>query len=75
MGGAAKTPSGRQRPGQAAAVGQMLGDVAGARPGHPSEPAGIVYDQTSDEVSLDEVAAFYLFTQYRRRTISSALQL
>ncbi len=38
MGGAAKAPSGHQRPGQAAAVVEVLGDVAGARPGHPSEP-------------------------------------
>jgi hypothetical protein len=37
MGEAAKAPLGRQRPGQAAAVGQVLGDVAGARPRHPSE--------------------------------------
>jgi hypothetical protein len=22
----------------------VLGDVAGARPGHPSEPSGMVYD-------------------------------
>jgi hypothetical protein len=32
MGGAAKGSSGRQRPGQAAAVGKVLGDVVGARP-------------------------------------------
>jgi hypothetical protein len=36
-GGAAKASSGRQRPGQAVAVGKVLGDVAGSRPGHPSE--------------------------------------
>jgi hypothetical protein len=29
--------------------------VAGAHPGHPAEPSGIVYDQTSDGVSLDEM--------------------
>jgi hypothetical protein len=38
MGGAAKAPSERSWPGQAAAVVEVLGDVAGARPGHPSEP-------------------------------------
>jgi hypothetical protein len=32
MGGEACAPSGRQRPGQAAAVGKVLGNVAGARP-------------------------------------------
>jgi hypothetical protein len=36
---------------------KVLGDVAGARPGHPSESSGIVYDRTSDGVSLSEVAA------------------
>lgn len=38
--GVAKTPSGCQRPGQAAAVGKVLGDVAGSRPGQPSSPQG-----------------------------------
>jgi hypothetical protein len=38
MGGAAKAPSGRQGPGQAAAVVEVLGDGAGTRPGYPSEP-------------------------------------
>ena len=52
MRGAACTPSGRSRPGQAAAVVEVLGDVARA---HPGRPAGIVYDRTSDGVSLDEV--------------------
>jgi hypothetical protein len=51
MGGAAKAPLGQQWPGQAAAVVEVLGDVAGARPGHPTGPAGIVYDRASDEVS------------------------
>jgi hypothetical protein len=32
MGRAAKGSSGRQRPGQAAAVGKVLGDMAAARP-------------------------------------------
>jgi hypothetical protein len=41
MGGAAKAPLGRQRPGQAAAAVEVLGDVAGALPGHPSEPSYI----------------------------------
>jgi hypothetical protein len=43
MGGEACAPSGRQRPGQAAAVAEVLGDVAGARPGHPSESSRIVH--------------------------------
>jgi hypothetical protein len=43
MGGAAKGSSGRQRSGQAAAVGKVLGDVAGEGAGHPSEPSGIVH--------------------------------
>ncbi len=55
MGGEACTPSGRQRPGQAAAVAEVLGDVAGVRPGNLSEPSGIVYDRISDGVRLDEV--------------------
>jgi transposase, IS6 family len=36
-------------------LGKVRGDVARARPGHQSEPAGIVYDRMSDGVSLDEV--------------------
>jgi hypothetical protein len=55
MGGEAKAPSGRQRPGQAAAVVEVLGDVAAARPGHLSGPAEIVHDLTSDLLPLDEV--------------------
>ena len=55
MGEAAKSPSGRSRPGQAAAVVKVLGDAAGAHPGHPSEPSGIVYDRMSEGVRLDEV--------------------
>jgi hypothetical protein len=43
MGGEACAPSERQRPGQAAAEVEVLGDVAGARLGHPSEPSGIVH--------------------------------
>ena len=43
MGREACAPSGCQRSGQAAAVVEVLGDVAGARLGHPSEPSGIVH--------------------------------
>jgi hypothetical protein len=52
MGGAAKTPSEPRREGDSAAVDEVLGDVAGARPGHPFEPSGIVYDRMSDGVRL-----------------------
>jgi hypothetical protein len=38
MGGAAKTPSGRQREGDSAAVVKVLGDVAGDRLPHPAGP-------------------------------------
>jgi hypothetical protein len=43
MGGAAKAPSELRREGDSTAVGKVLGDVAGARPGHPSEPSRIVH--------------------------------
>ncbi len=43
MGGEAKTPSEPRWEGDSAAVVEVLGDVAGARPGHPSEPSGIVH--------------------------------
>jgi hypothetical protein len=43
MGGAACAPLGRQRPGQAAAVVEMLGDVVGTRPGHSTELLEIVH--------------------------------
>jgi hypothetical protein len=66
MGGEACALSGRQRPGQAAAVGKVLGDVAGARPGHPTEPAGIVYDLTSDQLPLDEVERVVFFVPLLR---------
>ncbi len=52
---AAKTPSRYYQPSQAATVGEVLGAVAGARPGHPAESLGIVYDRTSDQLFLDEV--------------------
>ena len=44
MGREACAPSGRQRPGQAAAVAEVLGDVAGTRPGYPTKPSGIVHE-------------------------------
>jgi hypothetical protein len=59
-GGEACAPSGRQRPGQAAAVVKVLEDVAGTRPGHPSEPLGIVYaPYISDEIGKNGRCFFF----------------
>lgn len=47
---------GTQRPGYTAALGKVLGVVAGVRPGHPTKPsAGRIYDRMSDGVRLEEV--------------------
>jgi hypothetical protein len=66
VGEVAKASLGRQRPGQAATLGEVLGDVAGARPGHQTEPAGIVYDLTSDKLPLDEVEWVVFFVPLLR---------
>jgi hypothetical protein len=61
MGGEVCAPSGRQRPGQAAAVVEVLGAVDGVRPPHPTAPSGKIYDRMSDGGSLDEVKRFYAY--------------